>query len=431
MTLSRRTLMQSGLAAAAPLALPGLVLAQSRGTEITVQYSAPALFRELKEALATEFMRANPDIRISYRAPEAAYEELLQRNLRDAVTRNLPDVAFHGLSRVRTLQERNIPVDLRPFLRDDPETAAQGYSPELRSLGEVAGGQYLIGYSLSTPILYVNTDLVRRAGGNPDALPTEWDGWIALARSIRALNLPDTNGMFFNWPITGNWSWQALVFSHGGTMLTADESRVAFGEAPGRTSARLLRRFVDEAQMPDIRPQVMFADFFAGRLGIMMESTAQLARVTREAGERFAIKTARFPIPGPNPRLPAGGNGAVMFTRDPAKQAAAWRFIKYATGPIGATQMVNHTGYMPATTIPAQRDDLLGRFYRENPNYMTTIRQQDVLTGWYAFPGQNALRITDVINDGLQSIVAKRAEPDAALDGMVTEVQALLPRTRG
>lgn len=429
MTLTRRTLLAT--ASTAPLAAPGLTLSQSREVELSVQYSAPGLFRTLMELVAAEFMKANPNIRITYRAPEEAYEEILQRHLRDAVTRTLPDVAFHGLSRVRTLHERNIPVDLRPFLRDDPETAAQGYSPELLSLGEVAGGQYLVGFSLSTPILYVNTDLVRRAGGDPTTLPTNWDGWIALARSINALNLPDTNGMFFNWPITGNWSWQALVFSHGGTMLNADESRVAFGEAPGRTSARLLRRFVDEAAMPDIRPPVMFADFFAGRLGIMMESTAQLARVTREAGGRFPIVTARFPIPGPNPRLPAGGNGAVMFTRDPAKQAAAWRFIKYATGPLGATMMVNNTGYMPATTIPAQREELLGRFYRENPNYMTTIRQQDVLTGWYAFPGQNALRITDVINDGLQSIVAKRAEPDPALDQMTAGVQGLLPRTRG
>ena len=226
-------------------------------------------------------------------------------------------------------------------------------------------------------------------------------------------------------------STQTLVFSHGGTTLNADESRVAFGDAPGRTSARLLRRFVDEAGMPDIRPPVMFADFFAGRLGAMMKSTAQLARVQREAGGRFGIRIKRFPIPGPNPRLPTGGNGAVMFTRDPAKQAAAWKFIKFATGPVGATMMVNHTGYMPATTIPAQREELLGRFYRDNPNDMTTIRQQDVLTGWYAFPGQNALRITDVINDGLQSIVSRRAEPDPALDRMVTDVQGLRPRARG
>ncbi len=424
MRITRR----AALAATAALAAPPFARAQSRGVDLVVQYTAPVLFRELHEAIAGEFTRRNPDVRISFRAPEEGYEELLQRHLRDAITRNLPDVGFHGLSRVRTLLERNIPADLTPFLRDDPEAPDLGYSPQMLSLGQMAGGQYSIGFALSTPILYVNTDLIRRAGGNAEALPADWDGWIRLAQAVNGLNIPDTSGLFFNWPITGNWSWQALVFSHGGTMLNPDETRVAFGEAPGRTSIRLLRRFVDEARMPDIRPQVMFSDFFAGRLGVMMESTAQLTRVTREVGGRFGVVTARFPIPGPNPRLPAGGAAAVMLTRDPARQQAAWRYIKFATGPIGATMMVRQTGYMPATTVPAQREDMLAAFYRENPNHTTTIRQQDVLTGWYAFPGQNALRITDVINDHLQSVVARRAEADAALDRMVADVQNLLPR---
>jgi multiple sugar transport system substrate-binding protein len=101
---------------------------------------------------------------------------------------------------------------------------------------------------------------------------------------------------------------------------------------------------------------------------------------------------------------------------------------KYACGPVGATAMVNMTGYMPVRTIPAQREDMLGRFYRENPNCMVSIGQQEVITGWYAFPGQNALRITDVINDHLQTVVAKSREPDAALASMTSAVQALLPR---
>lgn len=425
--LTRRTLL--GTAASVPLVAPAL--AQGPGLELAVQYTAPALFRQLHEAVAAEFTRRNPDIRIAFRAPEEGYEELLQRHLRDVVTRSLPDVGFHGLSRVRTLLERGIPADMRPMMAADAETASLGYSDQMLSLGQMQGGQYSIGFALSTPILYVNADLVRRAGGDPANLPATWDGWIALAQRINALSLPDTNGLFFNWPITGNWSWQALVFSHGGTMLNAEETRVTFGEEPGRRGIRALRRLVDEARMPDIRPPVMFADFFAGRLGVMMESTAQLARVEREVGGRFPVVTARFPIPGPNARLPAGGAAAVILARDAARQAAAWRYVKFATGPVGATMMVNHTGYMPATTIPATREDMLARFYRENPNYLTTIRQQDVLTGWYAFPGQNALRITDVINDHLQSVVARRAEADTALDRMVADVGNLLPRARG
>jgi multiple sugar transport system substrate-binding protein len=426
MTLRRRALLATPLLAA-PLAAPPWARAQARGVELSVQYSIPVLFRELMEQVAQGFMQANPDVRITYRAPEEGYEEILQRNLRDSITRTLPDVAFHGLNRQRTLVERNIPVDLRPFMQADAETPSLGYSESLLSLGQVAGAQTGIGFALSTPILYYNVDLMRRAGGDPARPPASWDDVIALARAIHGSG-PDVQGMFFDWTITGNWSWQGLVFSHGGTMLNAEETRVTFGEAPGQAGIRVLRRMVDEGRMPDIRPATMFSDFFAGRMGISMQSTAQLGRYNREIGGRFPLLTGRYPLSAPNARLPAGGNVAMMFTRDAQRQQAAWRFIKYATGPIGATMMVNATGYMPASTIPAEREAMLARFYRENPNHLTTFRQQDVITGWYAFPGQNALRITDVINDHLQGVVARRSEPAVALERMVSDVQNLLPR---
>jgi multiple sugar transport system substrate-binding protein len=292
-------------------------------------------------------------------------------------------------------------------------------------LGRIAGKQTGIGTAMSTPILYVNVDLVTRAGFKPEDL-TSWDQVIRIGNAIHKPS-ENINGFFFNWPITGNWSWQALVFSHGGSMLTADEAKVAFGEAPGQQAIRQLERFVQEAAMPDLKPETAFADFFAGRLGIMMESTAQLARVTREIGGRFALRTIRFPIAAANGRIPAGGKVAMMFARDAAKQKAAFEYIKFVTGPEGATIMVNNTGYMPSTSLPGTREDMLAKFYRENPNWNTTLQQLPVMTGWYAFPGQNALRITDVINDHLQTVVARKETADAVLARMGADVQKLVP----
>ena len=74
---------------------------------------------------------------------------------------------------------------------------------------------------------------------------------------------------------------------------------------------------------------------------------------------------------------------------------------------------------------------MLANFYRDNPNHLVSIKQQDVITGWYAFPGQNALRITDVINDHLQTVVAKRGEADATLASMGKAVQGMLPKRAG
>lgn len=51
-----------------------------------------------------------------------------------------------------------------------------------------------------------------------------------------------------------------------------------------------------------------------------------------------------------------------------------------------------------------------------------------MLTAWYAFPGEHGLKITDVIKDHLQTVVAQSAAPEQALPAMAADVQALLPK---
>lgn len=428
MQTTRRSILKGTAATAGLLAMPAITRAQAT-VDLVVQYPAPNLFQKMHDEMKAKFEAKNPGVKITFRAPYENYEDGLQKSLRDAITRSLPDVAYHGVNRQRTLLERDIPVDLAPFIKADQEWASLGFTDQMLDLGRVGGKQTGIGTAMSTPILYVNVDLVTKAGLKPEDL-TSWD---AVIKAGAAIDKPSENirGMFFNWPITGNWSWQGLVFSHGGRMLSEDESKVAFGDEPGEKAILLLRRFVEEARMADLKPETAFADFFAGRLGIMMESTAQLARVTREIGGRFALRTVRYPITAANGRIPAGGKVAMMFTKDQAKQKAAFDYIKFVTGPEGATIMVNNTGYMPSTALPGQREDMLAKFYRENPNWNTTLQQLPVMTGWYAFPGQNALKITDVINDHLQTVVNRTKEALPTLKQMTADVQALLPRRAG
>jgi multiple sugar transport system substrate-binding protein len=428
MTTSRRSILKGAGAAAGLVVMPAIARAQS-AVELVVQYPAPNLFQKMHDEMKAKFEAQNPNVKITFRAPYENYEDGLQKSLRDAITRSLPDVSFHGVNRQRTLLERDIPVDLAPFIKADAAWASLGFTDQMLDLGRVGGKQTGIGTALSTPILYVNVDLLAKAGLRPEGL-TSWD---AVIRAGAAIDRPSDNirGMFFNWPITGNWSWQGLVFSHGGRMLTENESQVAFGDQPGERAIQLLRRFVDEGKMADLKSETAFADFFAGRLGVMMESTAQLARVTREIGGRFQLRTVRYPITAADGRIPAGGKVAMMFTKDAAKQKAAFDYIKFVTGPEGATIMVNNTGYMPSTALPGQREDMLAKFYRENPNWNTTLQQLPVMTGWYAFPGQNALKITDVINDHLQTVVNRSKEPLPTLKQMTADVQALLPRRAG
>jgi multiple sugar transport system substrate-binding protein len=77
---------------------------------------------------------------------------------------------------------------------------------------------------------------------------------------------------------------------------------------------------------------VALQDFVSGRLGIWSHSTSRLGGVAKQVGKTFDLRTARFPVyAGADSRLPAGGNVAMIFAKDPARQKAASESVKFAT----------------------------------------------------------------------------------------------------
>ncbi|MEQ8251927.1 MAG: ABC transporter substrate-binding protein [Oceanibaculum nanhaiense] len=414
----------------ASVAIAGVMAAGAAqaATEIVVQYPYGELFNETHKQIAAEFAKKNPDVKVTFRTAYDSYEEGTQKILREAVTNQLPDVTFQGLNRVRILVDRDIAVPMDDFIKAEKDFEKEGFHQAMFDIGTQNGKVYALPFAISLPITYWNLDLVKQAGGDPANLPTTWDGVIALAKKIDALG-PDINGITYVWDITGNWLWQAPVFAQGGTMLNADESKVAFDGPEGQFAMKTLARFVTEANMPNLSQADARATFAAGKTGVHITSTSDLAKTTGMIGGKFELKTHVFPDVKPGSgRLPAGGNVAMIVSTDKAKQKAAWEFIKFATGPLGASIMAKTTGYMPPNKVA--NDVYLKDFYVQNPNNYTAVKQLPILTKWYAFPGENGLKITDVIKDHMNSIVtrSRSGEPEKVLQDMTRDVQKLLPK---
>src|SRR5262249_24184790 len=194
-----------------------MAFAQST-TTIEALYPYPSLFKALHEELAKRFQAEHPKIEIRYRAPAEHYEDATQQMLRAAVTGNMPDVAYHGLNRVRIFVERGVAMPLDSFINAEPDWAAQGHQPESASLGEVGGKVYGLPFAISTAIVYYNPDLVARAGGDPEAFPKEWDAIVELSRKIQALGGGVTGG-WVGYGITPDSVFPSLVFADAGPPL--------------------------------------------------------------------------------------------------------------------------------------------------------------------------------------------------------------------
>jgi multiple sugar transport system substrate-binding protein len=351
--------------------LTSLGLSQARAAETTldVLYAFDRTTAATHSEIKTRFEAENPDIRVNFLAQSENYEALTQTVLRGALINDLPDVVFEGQNLIRVLVDRGLAAPLDHFIAGAGGPEKLGFDASLLRIGARDGKTFGIPFAISTPVICVNLDLLKRAGVEADAFPTTWDAIVALGKRLDDPKAGVT-GFYFQWDITGNWMLQSLVFANGGSMLSDDEKTVALDQPAGRQALETLESFA-KAGMPNLPSGQARSAFAAGKIAIFADSTSNLGKATVSIGTNFAFRTYPFPLPAAGGRLPAGGNSAVMLTKDAEKQKAAWKYIAFATGPIGETIMARHTGYLPGNRIAITTPDLLGDFYAGQPNFQT------------------------------------------------------------
>ncbi|TKV74041.1 ABC transporter substrate-binding protein [Bradyrhizobium elkanii] len=420
MPLSRRAFLSTATAAAAT---PILSAGARPQTTIRVCY-APASLKSLYEALTQRFMEARPDIKVVLDGPAVDYDSLVQQTLRQNITKQMPEVSHQGLNQIRPLADRGIAVPLDGFIADDPAWKAVGVPEAMTSLAAYGGKTYALPFAISVPVLFYNADLVKKAGGDPDRLPDDWDGLIALGKKIAALG-EGIGGLYVEYTNNG-WSFQTLVGSFGGRMMSEDDKKIAFDGPAGLQALQLLQRLGREGQPAFERDQARQA-FRAGTLGILFAASSALNGYQQSAAGHFELKVGPVPVSSASDKLPAAGNGIVMLTDDPEKQKVSWEYIKFAVGPAGQNVMVEATGYVPVNLAALSDPTGLGKFFDEHPEHRIATQRLAMITGWFSFPGGNNSKIIKAIEDHCYLVVSGKQDPAKALASLKKDVDALLP----
>ncbi len=399
--------------------------AMAADVTLSVHYAHPNLWAKVQGKIAEAFTKQNPDIKLEIAAPAENYAAGVQRLLREAVAKKLPDVAFLGLNRWRILQDRGLAVELDPFIGDAAKFAAKGYTPALRSLGQYKGKQYAIAASASTLVIYVNPELLAKAGGSLDAFPRNFEGLIQLAAKVNALG-DNIDGV---WVSAHDWRFQSMLGSYGGRPMNEDETDITFDAEPGVMAAKLYSRLGKEAGMKTYDGKAARQSFAAGTLGIYIDSSSYLTRVVAGAGGRFKVTLLPLVVAAKDKStvyFPTGGSAIVMLTRDPKKQAAAWRYIQFATGPEGAKIVVENTGYAPTNELVLKDKSYLGDFYARNENSRRAHAQVAAYSGpWYAYPGAEGVAVTDLIGAALVDII-EGDDAEATIKKVAADVRSKL-----
>lgn len=417
------------IAVALTVAMVGLgSIASAVAEPISLRVSYAFAYRDnaYRQQVADEFMHLHPDIQIKLESNAPDCPALLQQTLRSAVTNDLPDVvASTCYPDMPTLAGRGIAVPLDQFIAGDKSWNDVGVPASALQTAQFGGKTVALPENISVEIVYYNMDLLHKARPDLKELPQTWDDILKLAQDVGRVEKGVMPIFFEYYPDSYNWSFNSLVYSFGGDVFDGN-GKIAFNGDAGRHALDTLQQ-IGKSGMVDITSEQGRQAFQAGNVAIYVASSSLLNIFTGGAANKFELRAAPFPQSAPDGKLPSGGFGFVMTTKDPEKQKAAWAFMKFAVGPEAQTVMVTDTGFTPVNATAAGSPQFLGAFYKSRPNYLVPVEEMARIKSQNLYPGENGPKITTAIRDRLQSVVTLKRSPEEAMPDMVDAVTGLLP----
>jgi multiple sugar transport system substrate-binding protein len=418
-SLSRRSFIAGAGAVVVAATTPGCARTEALRVSAT-----PSIFRAMFERLTYEFRAAHPDIHIELTVSTRGQDDQIQATLRQALIGDLPDVSFEGLPYLPVLQSRRIAVSLDDLIRQDPEWNTSAFAPSVTENASVDHSVMGLSAAVSVPIIYLNVDLVAKLWRQP--IPQQWDQLLVLLDTLGQKAGPGVIGGYCQHPL-GNWIYMALVESLGGSMMSPDDERITFDELPGKRALEIYEAFGRAGQArADMGLDQARQAFASGAIALLIDSSSSLTTFENQIGGRFKLGTARLPIV-PDGHIPPSGVASVLLARDPHRQAAAWKFMKFVSGRQGQVIVGKTTGYFPANNLAIQRADWLGDYYQGRPLVRPIVESLPFTSGLRLFPGDNSAKIDAVISDGVAAVVTLTETPALALEAMKRNAEGLLP----
>jgi multiple sugar transport system substrate-binding protein len=376
-----------------------------------------------------EFNASQDRIVVTHEDVPGWYGGLLERLQQLAVARQLPEVAIMGLSESNFMRGGLNIVSAQTYI-DQNGYSTDDFIPQMLELAQdpETGEQYALPYAISTPLIYVNKDLMREAGIDASEAPQSWAelrDWAKRAHDAHA----DAHGIAFQLDFD-TWQFQQLLESFGGEMADASAQEVRFNDEAGRRVMDMwLGMMHEDGSWPNISGGEAADNFINGSLAMIVATTGNLARFNSSVD--FDLGILLLPeyddLERRNQRsIPAGGSNIYIMPTTPEKQAAAWEFITFALSPESTKVIVEELGYMSPRQSLLGETGLLADFVAANPQSLRSYEQIEDLGPWYNWPGTSGARITQMMLDNFNAAFNREMTGDEALDDAAAQAERIL-----
>ena len=425
-TISALALSVSMLALSAPFAAQP---ARANDTEVRMYFpvAVGGPVTKIIDDYAAAFEKANPGIKIKP-VYSGDYVQTITKVLTAIKGGDVPETAILLAADLFTLYDEDVIVPIDNFIKTAEDKAwLSSFYPAFMENAQVDGKTFAIPFQRSTPVLYYNKDAFKAAGLDPAKGPSNWAEMREMAKK---LTKKDAAGAVTQWgiqiPSDGNTGWLFTGMTTGNAvrLSNAKGNQVAYDDPKVIEAAKNWHDLsrVDASHPPGIiswgaTPR----DFLEGKAAMIWHTTGNLTNIRQNA--KFDFGVTWLPGMRQNGAPTGGGNFYVFKGASPAKQEAAFKFIKFMTQPEIAADWSVKTGYV-ATSAAAYATPTLKAY---TDGFSQAIVARDQLQ--HAVPELTVhenQRVTKFMNDAIQAILTGAKPADVAMKQAQGEAMRVL-----
>ena len=382
------------------------------------------------DELVKNFNENNDHIEVVAKYNPDMYKGLMQNLQAESAAGNTPALVQIGWAFVDYFSNNFAYVSpqdaIDTYDSGDSTFLTDNFLPNILDLAvNSSGDQVGIPYSLSTPVLYVNTDLLAEAGVT-NTEPQTWQEVQEISEQVKANT--GKYGLYVQEP-EDFWAQQAIIESNGGKLLTkdGDSYKATFASDEGIEAMQTYADMVADGSALHISWEEGAQSFVDGNCAMLYTTIARRAYV-QENAQFNAISVKSPEWEGKKRQVPAGGCFLAITAQDDDQLAAAWEFEKYLYSIESMAAWTEGTGYVPPRKDVADAENGLKDFLAENTMMTPAIDQMEDVVKWTAWPGDAGLTAEQTLLDMRDQILGGEV---SAADGMKQaedQINALLPQ---
>jgi len=294
--------------------------------------------------------------------------------------------------------------------------------PALRGwqVARLRGRIYAIPWMLGTRALYMNGDLMKRAGLSPLRPPTTWAAFTRAVQLVDAVD-PEVKGFGMN---SGEREvlfkkFMPFAWGNGGGIL---DSTLTRGVVSSPQNIEALRFYLSLRPHSLLDRQEMLDEAFArGRLGFVISGPWMLRKLPESAPElRFEVALMPRPAEGRGSPASFAGAEALGIFRSSREKEAALKLARFLVREESAMPLYIATGNAFPAAVAAEQDS----YFTSHPRDRVFVEQLRTAVAPPVHP--RWVEMEEILNGELEEAIYGKKSAEAALRSADSRIEALL-----